>query len=77
MQVIVYWSSLDVLNEKKFGDIKIAFTKCVVLDFSYTPVPEWCKKNPKQIDEPGTPIPEGQEVKNHVVLVKQTTIWRG
>ena len=63
LQVRVDWSIFDALNEKKFGGIKIAFTKCVVPDFSYTPVSEWFKRIPKLVGELGTPIPEGRETK--------------
>jgi hypothetical protein len=59
----VDWSSLGTLNEKKFGDIEIIFIKWTVRDIPYTPVPEWSRRNPKLVDEPGTLIPEGREPK--------------
>jgi len=46
-----------------FGGIGIAFTKCIVPDISYTPVPDWFRKNPKLVDESGMPIPDGREPK--------------
>jgi hypothetical protein len=46
------WSSLGALHGQKFGGIGIAFTKCIVLDIPYTPIPKWFKKNPRLVDEP-------------------------
>lgn len=63
LRVRVDWSSLGALHDQKFGGIGIAFTKCTVPDIPYTPVPEWFRKNPKLVDEPGAPIPEGREPK--------------
>ena len=40
-----------------------AFTKCTVPDIPYTPVPEWFRKNPGLVDEPGTPILDGRTPK--------------
>jgi hypothetical protein len=59
----VDWSSLDALNEKKFGGIGIAFTKCTVPNIPYTLFFEWFRRNIKLVDEPGTPFPEGRESK--------------
>jgi hypothetical protein len=63
LRVWVDWSSLGALHGQKFGGIGIAFTKCTVPDISYTPVPEWFRRNPRLVDEHGTPIPEGREPK--------------
>ena len=63
LRVRVDWASLDALNAQKFGGIGFAFTKCTVSDISYTPVPEWFRRNPRLVDEPGTPMPEGREPK--------------
>ena len=61
LRVRVDWSTLGALNEKKFGCIGIAFTKCAVPDVPYIPVPDWFRRNPGLVDEHGTPIPEGRE----------------
>ena len=63
LRVRVDWSSLGALHGQKFGGIGIAFTKCTVPDIPYTPVPEWFRRNPRLVDEPGAPIPEGREPK--------------
>jgi hypothetical protein len=63
LRVRVDLSSLGVLHGQKFGGIGIAFTKCTVPDIPYTPVPEWFKKNPRLVDEPGVPIPDDREPK--------------
>jgi hypothetical protein len=63
LRVRVDWSSLGALNEKKFGGIGIAFTKCTVPDISYIPVPEWFRENSRLVDDPRTPVPDGREPK--------------
>jgi hypothetical protein len=63
LRVRVDWSSLGALHDQKFGGIGIAFTKCTVPDIPYTPVPDWFKKNPRLVDEPGVPIPDDREPK--------------
>jgi hypothetical protein len=62
-RVRVDWSSLDALNEKKFGGIGIAFTKYTVPDIPYTPFLEWFRRNIKLVDEPGIPFSEDREPK--------------
>jgi hypothetical protein len=37
--------------------------KCAGPEISYTPVSEWFRKNPKLVDEHGTPILEGRKPK--------------
>ena len=63
LRVRVDWSSLGPLNEKKFGGIGIAFTKCTVPDIPYIPVPEWFRENSRLVDDPSTPIPDGRKPK--------------
>jgi hypothetical protein len=63
LRVRVDWSNLAALSERKFGGLGIAYTKCTVPDIPYIPVPEWFRKNPKIVDEPGGPILEGREPK--------------
>jgi hypothetical protein len=63
LRVRVDWSRLAALSERKFGGLRIAYTKCTFLDILYTPVPEWFRRNPKLVDEFGFPIPEGREPK--------------
>jgi len=63
LRVRVDWSSIAALQGLKFGGLGPAYTKCTVPDIPYTPVPEWFRKNPKLVDEPGTPIPEGRTPK--------------
>ena len=63
LRVRVDWSSLGALNEKKFGGIGIAFTKCTVSDIPYIPVPEWFRKNSRLVGDPRTPVPDGREPK--------------
>jgi hypothetical protein len=86
LRVRVDWSNLTALSERKFGGLGIAYTKCIVSDIPYTPVPEWFMKNPKLVDEPGGPISEGWEPKmiRHVgptdndmetVMGRRTQTW--
>ena len=64
LHVRVDWSTLGALNAQKFGGIGTALTKCTVPDIPYTPVPEWFRTNPRLVDDPGAPIPEGREPRN-------------
>ena len=63
LRVRVDWSSLGALNEKKFGGIEIAFTKCTVPDIPYIPVPDWFKENSRLVDDHSTSVPDGREPK--------------
>ena len=48
------WSRLAALSERKYGGLGIAYTKCTVLEFPYTPIPKWCIMNSKLVDDPGS-----------------------
>ena len=54
---------MGALNEKKFGGIEIAFTKCTVPDIPYIPVPDWFKENSRLVDDHSTSVPDGREPK--------------
>ena len=63
LRIRVDWSNMGALNEKKFGGIRIVFTKYTVPDIPYISVPEWFRRNFKLVEDPRTPISEGRKPK--------------
>ena len=59
LRATVDCSSLAALSKRPFGGIGPAFTKCIVPDIPYTTVSKWFRRNPRLVDELGTPIREG------------------